>query len=44
MDDLTKLDGVPLYVKIRQSLRENILKGSYKRGEKIPSEEELAAE
>ena len=44
MDDLTKLDGVPLYVKIRQSLRENILNGSYKRGEKIPSEEELSAQ
>jgi GntR family transcriptional regulator len=36
-------EGVPLYVKIREVLRTEILNGNLKRGQKIPSEDELAA-
>ncbi|MEN6393178.1 MAG: GntR family transcriptional regulator [Anaerolineaceae bacterium] len=35
-------EGVPLYVKIRENLREAIKRGEYKQGEKLPSEDELA--
>lgn len=42
MDSLTNMEGVPLYVKIRETIRDNINKGVIKRGEKLPSEEELA--
>jgi GntR family transcriptional regulator len=42
MDQLTRLEGVPLYVKIREALRADINKGVVKRGEKLPSEDELA--
>ncbi len=43
MDDISKTDGIPLYVKIRESLREKISTGELERGEKLPSEDELAA-
>ncbi len=42
MDQLTRMEGVPLYVKIREALRKDINKGVVKRGEKLPSEDELA--
>jgi len=42
MDSLSKIPGVPLYVQIREALREDITKGLLKPGQKIPSEEELA--
>lgn len=41
--DIRNLDGVPLYVKIREVLREDIKKGVLKRGDKLPSEDELAS-
>ncbi|HEX7063957.1 MAG TPA: GntR family transcriptional regulator, partial [Bacillales bacterium] len=34
--------GTPLYEKIYKSLKEEILNGQYKEGERIPSEKELA--
>jgi GntR family transcriptional regulator len=43
MEYLTRLEGVPLYVKIREAIRDDINKGVVKRGEKLPSEDELAA-
>jgi GntR family transcriptional regulator len=43
MDYLTRIEGVPLYVKIREAIRTDIRKGIVKRGEKLPSEDELAA-
>ena len=43
MDYLTRIEGVPLYVKIREDIRADITKGIVKRGEKLPSEDELAA-
>ncbi len=42
MIELTKAEGIPLYVKIREALRDEIKRGEYKRGEKLPSEDELA--
>jgi GntR family transcriptional regulator len=44
MADLTKTDGIPLYVKIRESLREKIISGEIERGQKLPSEDEMAAQ
>lgn len=44
MIDLTHTEGIPLYVKIRESLRSKILEGEYKSGQKLPSEDELAAQ
>jgi GntR family transcriptional regulator len=44
MDDISKTDGIPLYVKIRESLREKITSGELERGQKLPSEDELAAQ
>jgi GntR family transcriptional regulator len=43
MDYLTRIEGVPLYVKIREAIRADINKGIVKRGEKLPSEDELAS-
>jgi GntR family transcriptional regulator len=43
MDYLTRIEGVPLYVKIREDIRADINQGIVKRGEKLPSEDELAA-
>jgi GntR family transcriptional regulator len=42
MSTLTKTDGIPLYVKIRKALREEIEQKSLLPGQKIPSEDELA--
>jgi GntR family transcriptional regulator len=41
--DLKYLEGVPLYVKIREVIREDISNGTLKRGDKLPSEDELAS-
>jgi len=44
MRDLSRTEGIPLYVKIRESLREKITDGELERGQKLPSEDELAAQ
>lgn len=41
---LSKTDGVPLYVQIRKSLRQDIVNKVLMPGQKIPSEDELAAQ
>ncbi len=43
MSAFSKAEGIPLYVKIRETLREDIKRGEHKQGEKLPSEDELAA-
>jgi GntR family transcriptional regulator len=43
MNAFSKAEGIPLYVKIRETLREDIKRGELKQGEKLPSEDELAA-
>lgn len=43
MVELTKIEGIPMYVWIREALREEITGGVLKRGEKLPSEHELAS-
>lgn len=43
MVELAKTAGIPAYVQIRETLREEISQGDLKRGEKLPSEHELAA-
>ena len=42
MVELSRTEGIPLYVKIREALRTEIARGLLTRGEKLPSEEELA--
>lgn len=42
MAELIKKEGVPLYVMIREALRDEIVKGGLTRGQKLPSEDELA--
>jgi GntR family transcriptional regulator len=42
MVDLSKAEGIPLYVKIREALRQEITDGTLQRGEKILSEDLLA--
>jgi GntR family transcriptional regulator len=42
MIDFAKKEGVPLYVMIREALRKEITMGGLNRGQKIPSEDELA--
>lgn len=42
MRELTRTEGIPLYVKIRESLREKIERGDLAQGMKLPSEDELA--
>lgn len=37
-------EGIPRYVKIRESLRAQILSGELERGQKLPSEDELAVQ
>ena len=44
MRDLTRTEGIPLYVKIRESLRQKIASGELVMGQKLPSEDELAAQ
>jgi len=39
---LSRIPGIPLYVQIRESLREGINQGLLKRGQRLLSEEELA--
>lgn len=43
MSDITSTEGIPLYIRIRESLREQILSGELTRGEKLPAEDDLAA-
>jgi GntR family transcriptional regulator len=43
MTVLKKTDGIPLYTKIRKSLRDDITNKVLEPGQKIPSEDELAA-
>lgn len=43
MADLVRTDGIPVYVQIREKLREEIISGALKRGEQLPAEHELAA-
>ena len=40
--NISNLVGVPLYIKIKESIRQDIVKGKLKRGEKLNSEDELA--
>lgn len=42
--DLSRTEGVPHYVRIRETLREMIATGEVERGQKLPSENELAAQ
>jgi GntR family transcriptional regulator len=43
MAELIRTEGVPIYVQIRESLRGEITQGILKRGQKLPSEQELAS-
>ncbi len=43
MTEFVRTEGVPVYVQIRESLRADILQGALKRGEQLPSENDLAA-
>lgn len=42
MAELIRNEGIPIYVQIRETLRGEISRESLKRGEKLPSEHELA--
>jgi GntR family transcriptional regulator len=42
MAELIRSEGIPIYVQIRESLRGEITQGILKRGQKLPSEQELA--
>jgi GntR family transcriptional regulator len=42
--ELTRTEGIPHYVRIRESLREQIAAGLLERGQKLPSEDELATQ
>lgn len=44
MTQLTKAEGVALYVQVREILREQIQAGVLKPGQKLPSEDDLAAQ
>src|SRR5512135_1293817 len=41
--ELVRTEGVPVYVQIRERLRDEITSRTLKRGEKLPAEHELAA-
>lgn len=41
---LEKINGIPLYVQIRESIRERVRKGEFEVGSLLPSEEALAKE
>jgi GntR family transcriptional regulator len=43
MVDLTRTEGIPMYVWIRETLRGEITQGAIRRGERLPSEHELAS-
>lgn len=42
MESLENLQGLPLYVKIREALRNDIIQGKLKKGERLLSEDNLA--
>jgi DNA-binding GntR family transcriptional regulator len=42
MAEFVRTEGVPVYVQIRESIRAEIMGGMLKRGEQLPSENELA--
>src|SRR5512135_3514791 len=42
MVEFVRTEGVPIYIQIRESLRADITQGLLKRGEQLPSENELA--
>ena len=42
--DISRTDGIPHYVRIRESLREMIAAGELERGQQLPSENELASQ
>jgi GntR family transcriptional regulator len=42
MVEFIRTEGVPVYVRIREGLRREIAQGALKRGERLPSEHELA--
>lgn len=42
MVELARTEGVPVYIRIRETLRARIAEGTLKRGDRLPSEEELA--
>ena len=44
MSILNKTEGIPLYVRIRESLHDDIRQEVYQPGQKIPSEDELAVQ
>ena len=41
---ISKVEGIPRYVQIRESLRKAIVEKSLYPGEKLPAEDELAAQ
>jgi len=41
---LEKIDGIPVFVQVREKLREEVLSGKYKPGSQLPSEDELASQ
>ena len=43
MTELVRREGAPVYVQIRERLRDEITRGLFKRGEKLPPEHQLAA-
>jgi GntR family transcriptional regulator len=43
MIELIRTEGIPIYVQIRETLRGEITQETLKRGEKLPSEDELAS-
>jgi GntR family transcriptional regulator len=43
MAESSRSGGIPVYVRIRETLRDEITKGTLKRGERLPPEHELAA-
>jgi GntR family transcriptional regulator len=44
LKELTRTEGIPHYVRIRESLREQIADGVREHGQKLPSEDELATQ
>jgi GntR family transcriptional regulator len=44
MAELIRSEGIPIYVQIRETLRGEIISEVLKRGEKLPSEQELASQ
>jgi len=42
MVDLVRAEGIPIYIQIREALREEITGGGLRRGEKLPAEHDLA--